>query len=59
MNHNATNPRMDFSLDYDPMNFINDTVKSAIEEGVQEMVDRELSLMIQRRWLQEAGGGSH
>ncbi len=36
----------DFAIDDDLMNFINDTVKMHIEEGVQEVVDRELSLMI-------------
>ncbi len=44
---NKTQDNGDFVIDHDLMNFINNTVQSAIEEGVQEVVDKELSLMIQ------------
>ena len=43
---NETQDNGDFAIDHDLMNFINDTVQSAIEEAVQEVVDKELSLMI-------------
>ena len=43
---NETQDNGDFAIDHDLMNFINNSVQSAIEEGVQEVVDRELSLMI-------------
>ncbi len=53
MNQKATNPKKDFALDYNLMNFINDIVKSAIEDRVQEVVDRELSLMIKGRHFEK------
>ena len=43
---NETQDNGDFAIDHDLMNFINDTVKSAIQDRVQEVVDRELSLMV-------------
>ncbi len=46
MNQNPMSPKSDFCIDYYLMNFINDAVKSAIQDRVQEVVDRELSLMI-------------
>ena len=45
---NAT-PNRDFVIDYDLLNFINDTVKMAIEDLVQEIVDKEFLLMVQGR----------
>ena len=43
---NKTQDNGDFAIDHDLMNFIHNTVRNAIEEGVQEVVDQELSLMI-------------
>jgi hypothetical protein len=43
---NQTRPNRDFSIDYDLMNYINDTVKIAIEDAVQNTVDKELLLMV-------------
>ena len=43
---NETQDNVDFVIDHDLMNFIDDTVKSAIQDRVQEVVDKELSLMI-------------
>ena len=45
MNQSRTFPRKDFAIDYDLANFINDTVKGAIEGAVQDTVDTELLLM--------------
>jgi hypothetical protein len=45
-NQTHTRPNRDFAIDYDLMNFINDTVKAAIEDEVQETVDKELLLMV-------------
>jgi len=45
MNQNYTTRGKDFSIDYDLMNWINDTVKDAIEHEVQDTVDKELLLM--------------
>ncbi len=44
MNQNRSN--RDFAVDYDLMNYVNDTVKTAIEEAVENSVDKELLLMI-------------
>ena len=49
----------DFAIDHDLMNFINNTVKGAIEEGVQEVVDKELSLMVNGDSFKKECGGSH
>ena len=46
MNQSQPRPNKDFSIDYDLMNFINDAVKSAIEDTVQNTVDKELLLMV-------------
>jgi len=46
MNQSKTHPNRDFAIDYDLMNFINDTVKIAMEDGVQDAVDKELWLMV-------------
>jgi hypothetical protein len=46
MNQSRTSPHKDFAIDYDLMNFIKDTVKSAIEDAVQGTVDDELLLML-------------
>ena len=39
-------PHRDFAIDYDLKNFIDDTIKTAIEEAVQSSVDKELLLMV-------------
>jgi hypothetical protein len=39
-------PTRDFVIDYDLMNYIHDTVKSAIQDAVQDTVDTELLLMV-------------
>jgi hypothetical protein len=39
-------PARDFVRDYDLMNYINDTVTCAIEDAVQDSVDKELLLMV-------------
>ncbi|MFH0823694.1 MAG: hypothetical protein V2B18_13175 [Pseudomonadota bacterium] len=39
-------PDRDVAIDYDVMNYVNYTVKTAIAEAVQDAVDRELLLMI-------------
>jgi len=46
MNRTATRPNRDLAIDYDLMNYINDTISTAIENAVQESVDRELTMMI-------------
>jgi hypothetical protein len=46
MNRTASRPNRDFAIDYDLMNYINDTVSTAIENAVQESVDQELTMMI-------------
>jgi hypothetical protein len=46
MNQRGTRPNRDFSIDYDLMNYINDTVKSAIEDAVLDILDKELLLMV-------------
>ena len=46
MNQRQTHLNRDFAIDYDLMNFINDTVKGAIEDAVQDIVDQELLLMV-------------
>jgi hypothetical protein len=46
MNLTHTRPHRDFVIDYDLMNFINDAVKTAMEEEIQETVDQELLLMV-------------
>jgi hypothetical protein len=46
MNQNDIPTRRDFGIDDDLFNFINDTVRTAIEEEIQEVVDKELLLMI-------------
>lgn len=46
MNQSQPYPNRDFAIDYDLMNYINDTVKSAIKDAVQDTVDSELLLMI-------------
>ncbi len=43
---NQKRPRRDIAIDYDLMNCINDRIKRAIEEAVQNSVDRELLLMV-------------
>ena len=39
-------PARDFVIDYDLMNYIHDTVKSAFGDAVQDAVDKELLLMV-------------
>jgi hypothetical protein len=46
MNQTIKRSGRDFVIDYDLMNYINNTVSSAIETAVQETVDKELALMI-------------
>ncbi len=46
MDRSGTFSQRDFAIDYDLMNYVNDTVKAAIKESIQETVDRELVLMI-------------
>jgi hypothetical protein len=46
MNQKAMTQFRDFSIDFDLLNYINDTVQSAIEDYVQEVVDKELWLML-------------
>ncbi len=46
MNHRQTDPHRDFAIDYDLKNFIDDTIKTAIEEAVQSSVDKELLLLV-------------
>jgi hypothetical protein len=46
MNRTAARPNRDFAIDYDLMNYINDTISAAIENAVQESVDQELSMMV-------------
>jgi hypothetical protein len=46
MNQSTRQPSRDFVIDYDLMNWINDTVKAAMEEEVQDAVDKELLLMV-------------
>jgi hypothetical protein len=46
MNKSYSTGRRDFTIDYDLMNFINDTVKTAIQDEAQEIVDKELLLMV-------------
>jgi hypothetical protein len=36
MNRTAARPNRDFAIDYDLMNYINDTISAAIENAVQE-----------------------
>lgn len=45
-NQRETRPNRDFAVDYDLGNYIHDTVTGAIEEAVQETVDKELLLMV-------------
>ena len=46
MNRTVARPNRDFAIDYDLMNYINDTISAAIENAVQELVDQELTMMI-------------
>lgn len=46
-------PARDFVIDYDLMNYIHDTVKSAIGDEVQEAVDRELLFMVKGEGFKE------
>jgi|SRR5271157_3408790 len=46
MNRNVVRPNRDFAIDYDLMNFINDSISVAIENAVQETVDAELTMMM-------------
>ena len=46
MNRTVARPNRDFAIDYDLMNYINDTISAAIENAVQESVDQELTMMI-------------
>jgi hypothetical protein len=46
MNQTYTRPHKDFVIDYDLMNFVNDTVKAAIKDEIQEKVDKELLRMV-------------
>ena len=46
MNESHTSPQSDFAIDYDLMNWINDAIKTALEDEVQETVDKELLLMV-------------
>lgn len=46
MNQRQTQRNRDFSIDYDLMNYINHTVKSAIEDAVLDILDQELLLMV-------------
>ena len=46
MNRTATRPNRDLAIDYDLMNYINDTISTAIENAVQESVDQELTMMV-------------
>jgi hypothetical protein len=53
MNRTAARPNRDFAIDYDLMNYINDTISSAIENSVQEAVDQELTMMIRGERFQK------
>jgi hypothetical protein len=57
MNQSQPYPNRDFAIDYDLMNFINDTVKSAIKDAVQDTVDKELSLMVNGEAFQKRING--
>jgi hypothetical protein len=46
MKQRQTHPNRDFSIDFDLMNYINDTVKIAIEDAIQDAVDKEILLMV-------------
>jgi len=46
MNRTAARASRDFVIDYDLMNYINETASAAIEEAVRESVDAELAMMI-------------
>ncbi len=46
MNGTVARPSRDFAIDYDLMNYINDTISAAIENEVQESIDQELTMMI-------------
>ena len=46
MNRTVARPNRHFAIDYDLMNYINDTISAAIENAVQESVDQELTMMI-------------
>jgi hypothetical protein len=46
VNIGRTSSHRDFVIDYDLMNYIQDTVKAAMEEEIQEAVDKELLLMV-------------
>ncbi len=46
MNRTSAGPNRDLAIDYDLMNYINDTISAAIENAVQESVDQELTMMI-------------
>jgi hypothetical protein len=46
MNQSTRQPSRDFVIDYDLMNWINDTVTAAMEGEIQETVDKELLLMV-------------
>jgi hypothetical protein len=42
MNQTQTLLNRDFAIDYDLMNFIDDTVKAAVQDEIQEMVAQSL-----------------
>lgn len=46
MNRTVARPNRDFAIDYDLMNYINDTISAAIENAVQESIDQELTMMV-------------
>jgi hypothetical protein len=46
MNRAVARPRRDFAIDYDLMDYINDTISAEIENAVQESVDYELAMMV-------------
>ena len=46
MNQGVRHPVREFVIDYDLMNYIDETVSAAIEDAVQETVDTELAGMI-------------